>query len=220
MIVQLTEVDQLLAGRSVGGLLEVRVEPGEQVGRALGDAIGLVSGPGAVCGVVLGVKIGQGVEEAGGNAVLVVQLDGTLDGGIANNVAVRKVLGDDPRPGLLLLCDLVGVTLGVGGGLGRRVVRGAGRRRHADVGGSKLGVVQEQSGLGGSLLLEGDGRGLGLALGLDIEAGDLAAEAEEVADLLVVGLGRDVLNVDSCGRHAELILASQGQNRYLRGWCD
>lgn len=197
----LTEVDQLLAGGGVGGLLKVRVQAGEEVACALGDAIGLVRRPGSVCCMVLLVEAGQGVEEAGGDTVLMVELDGTLDCGIANNVAVSEVLGDDSCPGLLLLCDLVGVTVGICGTIRGGVIRSTSRGRHSDVGGSELRVVQEQGGLGGSLLLEDNSCRLGLALSLDVKAGDLSAEAKEVTNLLIVGLSRDVLNVDSCGRH-------------------
>lgn len=141
MAVLLTEVDQLLAGRGVGGLLEVRVEAREEAACALRDTIRLIGGLRPVCGVVLLVEAGQSVEEAGGNTVLVVELDGTLNGGIANDVSVSKVLGDDSRPGLLLLRDLVGVTVGIGGVIRARVIRSTSRGRHGDVGGSELCVV-------------------------------------------------------------------------------
>lgn len=53
-------------------------------------------------------------------------------------------------------------------------------------------------------LLEGDRRRLGstsvAGSGCDGQAADLAAEGEEVADLLLGGLLRDVANVDG-GRH-------------------
>lgn len=201
MAVLLTEADQLLAGRCVGSLLEVRVKTREEVARTLGDTIGLVGGLRPVCGVVLLVEIGQGVEEASRDAVLVVKLNGTLDRSIANDVSMSKVLGDDSCPGLLLLCDLVGITVGVGGVISCGIIRCTGRGRNGDVGCSKLCVVQEQRSLGSSLLLKVHGCGLGLALSLDIEAGNLSAEAEKVTNLLIVGLSRDVLNVDSCGRH-------------------
>lgn len=47
--------------------------------------------------------------------MLVVEGNGALDGGIAHDVAVREVLGNDARAGLLLLCNLVRVAVLVGG---------------------------------------------------------------------------------------------------------
>lgn len=105
----------------------------------------------------------------------VVKLDCPLDRSITNDVAVGEILGNNPRAGLLLLRDLVGVPVSVSGGMLSIDGRRAARRLDGDVGRAELGVVQQESGLGGCLLLEGDGRGLGLALGLDVEAGDLAA---------------------------------------------
>lgn len=49
---------------------------------------------------------------------------------------------------------------------------------------AELGVVEEESGFGCGGLLEGHGRGLGRAILGDGEVGDLAAEGEEVANLV------------------------------------
>lgn len=46
------------------------------------------------------------------------------------------------------------------------------------MGGAKLGVVQEKGSLGCSLLLEGDGCRFGVALGLDVDIVDLAADGK------------------------------------------
>lgn len=203
---QLTKVNQLLASGGVGSLFKVRAQTGEdgggEGGGALCDAVALVGGLGAVGGVVLAVELVQLVEEARGHAVLVVKLDGALDRGVAYHVAVCEVLGNDARPRLLLLCDLVPVTFGVDGAAMWFGVVGADARcgRHADVRGAELGVVEEEGGLGGGVLLcsvesavcfvvripgsksrnqgeltEGHGRRLGLFLGLHVKAGDLAA---------------------------------------------
>lgn len=105
----------------------------------------------------------------------VVKLDGPLDGGITDNVAVSEVLGDNSCAGLLLLGDLVRVPVSVSGGV-LSIGRGrAARRLDGDVVGAELGVVQEEGSLGRCLLLECDARGLSLALCLDVEAGNLAA---------------------------------------------
>lgn len=102
--------------------------------------------------MVAAVELSELVEEAGGYTVLVVQVDSALDGGIADDVAVREILGDDARPGLLLLCDLVGVAVGDGRGaviLRRSTSRGG----DGDVRGAQLCVVQEKGSLGSGVLL-------------------------------------------------------------------
>lgn len=105
----------------------------------------------------------------------VVKLDCPLDRGITDDVAVGEILGNNACAGLFLLRDLVGIPLSVSGGVLSIDGRRAACRLDGDVGRAELGVVQEEGGLGGGLLLEGDGRGLCLALGLDVEAGNLAA---------------------------------------------
>lgn len=107
------ELNDLLASGSVGGLLEVRAEAGEERVGTLGDAVGLVGGLRTVGSVELAVEALEGVQEAAGDTVLGVKLDGALEGGIANDVAVGEVLGEDAGTRLLLLGDLIGVALGV-----------------------------------------------------------------------------------------------------------
>lgn len=127
--------------------------------------------------MVLGVQVLEGVEEAVGDLVLGIELDGALNGDIANDVAVGEVLGKNARAGLLLLRDFVGVTVVVLGvrGVVIRVATGAG---DGELIGAELGVVKEESSLLGRLLLEGDFGRLGLALGGDLEIGDLATARE------------------------------------------
>lgn len=104
--------------------------------------------------MVLAVELVQLVEEACGDAVLVVKLDGALDRGVADYIPMREVLGNDARPRFLFLCDLVRVTVGVGGHICVGVVRAGARcGRHADVRRAQLGVVEEEGGLGGGVLL-------------------------------------------------------------------
>ena len=112
--------------------------------------------------------------------MLVVELNGALQSGIANNVAVGQVLGENASAGLLLLGQLVRVALmGRDGssasnsaGRGRLVVLvGAG---DSNVVGAELGVVQKQGSLGSSILLERDGGRLGLALGGNLDIRNLA----------------------------------------------
>lgn len=89
---QLTEVNQLLARRSVTGLLKVRVEASKDAsgkgGSTLANAVGLVGRLGPVSGVVLSIQLSELVKKACGHVVLVVELDGALDSGITDHVAM------------------------------------------------------------------------------------------------------------------------------------
>lgn len=64
--------------------------------------------------MVLLVQVGDGVDEAVGDTVLVVQINSLLDGIVANHVTLCEVLCNDTGSWLVLLCNLVGVALGVG----------------------------------------------------------------------------------------------------------
>lgn len=139
-----------------------------------GESVGLVRGFGLLSGLGLAIEVLESLQEAVGNAVLVVQVERTLRSLVANYVSVGKVLGDDTGTGLLLLGNLVAVLLTVGfveflGSLG------AGYR---DLGLSKLGVVQEKCCLGRGLFLENDFGVLGLRGGArgDFQGLDLSTE--------------------------------------------
>lgn len=114
--------------------------------------------------------------------MLLVEIQGALSSLVTDGVAVGEVLGDDAGSWLVLLGDLVGV-LGLGGWL---VLPGALGTRDGDLSASKLGVVEEKSGLGSGLLLEGDGSSLGLAGWGDLDVGDLSAEAEEPGEKVIL----------------------------------
>jgi len=199
----LVELDNLLASRSVGGLLKVRAEASPEAAGTGTDSVGLVRGLGAVGGVELLVETLEGVEEAGGNTVLGVKLDTLLKGGITDDVSMSQVLGEDASAGLLLLCDVVRVAVSVLGE-GRILSRVVAGRCDRDVVLAELGVVQQKSSLLRGLLLEGDLGRLGLALGGDLDVGNLAAEAEEITDLAIAGRAGDVLDLNGGGRHLEM----------------
>ena len=169
------ELDNLLAGRSVGSLLEVGAQAGKEVGGALGQAVGLVGGLGAIGGVVLGVEALKRRHKAARDAVLLVELEGALDGGIADDVALGEVLGEDAGARFLLLGDLVAGTVAALVEVRALVAGVAGSAGDGDVVGTELGVVEEEGRLCGSILLKGHVGRLGLALLSDLEVGNLAA---------------------------------------------
>lgn len=169
------EVNELLASRGAGSLLVVGSQTGKQRVCAGSDTVALVNSLGLVGGVVLLVQVLEGGEEAVGNAVLAVEVDGTLGGLVTNAVAVSEVLSNDARAGLLLLGELIAVALGLALVVAGIVIGRSAGARDLDVCATELSVVEEKGGLGSSLLLEGDGGLLGVAGLLDLEVGDLAA---------------------------------------------
>jgi hypothetical protein len=73
----------------------------------------LVNRAGLVGGVVFLIQALDSRNKASGNAMLLVEIDSTLDGLVSKDVAVSKVLSDNTASWLLLLSDLITVTLGV-----------------------------------------------------------------------------------------------------------
>jgi hypothetical protein len=168
------ELGDLLAGGGVGSLLEVRAQAEPEAVGTLADAVALIGGLGSVGGMVLLVETLEGREEAVGDAVLGIEVESTLDGGITYDVAVGEVLSQDTCAGLLLLSDLVGVAVSVlgSGDIVFAIGASAGDLKMVV---SELSVVEEESGLLGSLLFEDDLCGLGLTLLGDLDIRDLAA---------------------------------------------
>ncbi len=95
--------------------------------------------------------------------MLRVQIDSILNSLVSNNISLCKVLSDDAGSWLLLLCDLVGVALGVTGDVVVIIVGSIAGAGDLDLGGAELGVVEEESCLCGGGLLESHGCVLGLA---------------------------------------------------------
>jgi hypothetical protein len=129
-----------------------------------------------------------------GNTVLLIQLNGTLSCLIADNVAMGQVLSNDARSRLLFLGDLITVTLSLCSEVASVILVRAGGAGDLDVGCAKLGVVEEESGLGSGFLFEGYRCVLGLACGLDFDAGDLTAVGESV----LIGQGVRTIEVGLC----------------------
>lgn len=82
--------------------------------------------------------------------MFVVQSDGALDRIVAQCVAVGEIFGDDPRAGLVFLGDFGGVVGFVLGGRGGAKVGEVGCAGDTDLGLAELGVVEEESGFGGT----------------------------------------------------------------------
>lgn len=150
------EAGELLPGGRPHRLLEITVQRlpdrGPRRGRFVGDAVAGVETFGFFGRVILFVEVLEGGGEAGGDAVLVVEGDGFLDGAVGEDVAVREVLGYDAGAGLVFLGD--GVIFGGGhgffggGGGGGGEVADGGSGGDVDLGGPELGVIEEEGGLG------------------------------------------------------------------------
>lgn len=103
-----------------------------------------------------------------------VKFYGTLNSSVTYDIAVREILGEDATAGFLLLGDVVGIPIGVGGVrvvlLGLAVCGGDGDLRRAE-----LGVIEEQGRLGSRRLLKSHGGILSSVGGRgDLDVGDLA----------------------------------------------
>lgn len=148
------EVSQLLTRRRTQRLLEVMVQPAPSGRRLIADLVALVDAARAVGRMVLGVEVGEGAREPRREAVLLVKGDGLLDRPVADHVPVREILGDDARARLVLLGDFVAVFV-FGGGFGGAASGGevleGGGRLDVDFGRTKLGVVEEEGGFGGTV---------------------------------------------------------------------
>lgn len=151
------EVSELLASGGTHGLLEVGVQARPGSNALVSDTVLLVEALGLCRGLVLGIELLESGGEAGADTVLLVKSKSTLNGLVADGVAVGEVLSDDTRAGLVFLRDVV-----------RRLVIGSRELAASELverGGSgdvnlvrtKLGVVKEKSSLGGRLFFEGDG---------------------------------------------------------------
>lgn len=139
---------------------------------------------------------------------------------ITDHVTVRKILGNDTRSWLLLLCNVVIVSGSIAGIVTAVILVRSWCAGNLDLCGTELGVIEEECSLGCSLLLECYNRRLGLAGGVNFDLWDLSAvikmsesaaymrssgvilpETEEVLDLLLARLRADVGNVDCGSRH-------------------
>jgi len=151
--------------------------------------------------MVLGIKALKSRQEAVGDTVLRVKVNGLLCSSVANCVAICKVFSNDASTGLLFLRDIVAVTLSIVGEVASIIVGRARCTGDLDLSCTQLSVIEEEGSLGSSLFLEGDGGRLSLSRRSDLDICDLATEAEEVLDFLLTSLRTDVLNVNCRCRH-------------------
>jgi len=75
----------------------------------------LIDRPRFVGGMILRIEVLQSRQEAVAHAMLLVEVDGTLNGYVTNGITVREVFGYDTAAWLLFLSDLVAVTGLIGG---------------------------------------------------------------------------------------------------------
>lgn len=112
------EIRQLLARGCSHRLLEVARHATPSLRRSVCDAVIGIQALGLIGSLVFLVECHQRVGEAGADAVLVVELDGALEGIVGDDVAVSEVLGDDAGAGLVFLGNVVGVGAGIVVGCG------------------------------------------------------------------------------------------------------
>jgi hypothetical protein len=150
------EASELLTSGGAESLLEVRVQARPGSDTLVSDTILLVKALSLGSGLVLGIELLEGGGEASADAVLLVKGKSALNGLVADGVAVGKVLCNDARAGLVVLRDVFGVLFVSSTQLSTRKLVEGGGSGDVDLVGTELGVVEEESSLGGRLLLESD----------------------------------------------------------------
>lgn len=168
------EVDKLLTTGGTCCLLVVRGETCEKGVDSWSNTIRLIQSLSLVGSMVLVVQVGDGREESVGDAMLLIEGNSALDSGIAENIAMGKILSNDSASGLLLLGDLVAITLSVMCEVTSIIIGGSSGASDLDLRSTELGIVKKKGSLGCGFLLKGYGRALAGFDGRDLEAGDLA----------------------------------------------
>ncbi len=101
----------------------------------------MINRAGLVGGMVFFIETLNGRDEAGGNSVFLIEIDGTLNGLVSEHVTVGKVFSNDAASWLLLLGNLIGVTLRVLCEMAAIIVGASGGRCDLDFGGTQLCVI-------------------------------------------------------------------------------
>ena len=91
--------------------------------------------------MVLLVYVLEGSEETARDAVFLIQINGALGSLVANYISMGEIFCDDTGAGLLFLCNLIGITLGICGEVASIVFVGSGCAGDLDMACTKLSVV-------------------------------------------------------------------------------
>ena len=143
------EIRELLPSGRPYSFLIIRVEATPDAIGLVRHAIRLIESLRFISRFVSSVEVCEGIGEAAGDAVLVVQGDGALKGGVAEDVAVGEILGYDPGSGLVFLRDVMAFA-GFFFVVGACELGDAGCAGDGDLGGAELGVVEEEGGFCGA----------------------------------------------------------------------
>lgn len=173
------EVDELLASWGICGFLVVGGQSSKEGVGPSSHSIGVVDRSSLVGGMVFRVDVGQSLNKAVGYSVLLIELDGTLDGLVANNITVGKIFGDNAAAWFLFLGDLVAVALSLLFVMTSIIFATASGAGDVNLCGTKLSVIEEQGSLSRGFLLESYGGILSRLSFGDVKAGNLAAAGSQ-----------------------------------------
>jgi hypothetical protein len=146
------EIHKFLSSRRSNGFLIIRVQAFPNAIGLVGYAIGFIESLCLVGRLVFSVEVREGVGEAVGDAMLVIESDGALESGVAEDVAVREIFGYDTGAWFVFLGDVVAFAgfLFAGGAAQVGEACCAGDRY---LGRAELGVVKEKGGFCGANVL-------------------------------------------------------------------
>lgn len=108
----------------------------------MGDTVGLINSLGLVGCLVFVVQVGEGVEETGRDAVLLVKVDGTLSSLVTDNVTMREIFSNNTTSWLFFLSDLIAVSLLVVGVMASIILVGTGCTCNLDLSRAELCAVE------------------------------------------------------------------------------
>lgn len=151
------EVSELLASRCAHGLLEVGAQARPGSNALVSNTVLLVDTLGLCGSLVLGIELLESGGEAGADTVLLVKSKSTLNGLIADGVAVGKVLGNNARARLVFLRKMLRRLLVSSREFAASELVERGGSGDVNLVVTELGVVEEKSSLGCRLLFESDG---------------------------------------------------------------
>ena len=146
---------KFLSSRCSQRLLKITVQARPRGCGFVGYAVGRIDAFRLVGRFVLAIHGGEIICEASADPMFLIESDSALDGGVGEDVTVGEVFRDDAGAGFVFLANLFisSNTDGTRDGVlcGCYNVIEAGGRGDFDLGGSKLGVVEEKSSFGGTV---------------------------------------------------------------------